>query len=261
MLKHPRVIVLFILSLILVAAAADSTTRPALLPIVEVTKSDSTVVRGRLIDSDGLRLLVQPTAPGQQPQTIPWREIRRVNNGLTQQKAADAWKAAHKDELCTDCAGHRLLRCEPCKGTGHDLAARTGCTSCKGTGETKCAVAACKEGQVPCPAPCLKPTSGGWRKEGDSMVKSFPMAGGGTYWVSFPHCGEIIEMKNGFATGKTTTCTVCNHKATIDCPTCRGTTREACKECIKSTTAACTARCEQGMAKCAKCEGAGLRKT
>jgi hypothetical protein len=263
MFANVRLIVLFVFCLVAAALAADTATPPgraALLPIVEVTKVDNTVLRARLVESDGVAMVLQPMAANSEKITLTWREIKRVNTGLTQQKAAEAWKTAHRAELCEECKGERLLVCATCKGTARDLAARAECKSCKGAGQTKCAAAKCNAGQIPCPGPCIKLNVGNWvTRNGDRRIE-FPMGGGGVFWLHEPHAGEVVEMKNGLATGKTSTCSVCNHKATIDCLVCHGTAQEACKECINSATAACPDACENGMAKCKKCEGTGLVK-
>jgi len=127
-------------SMLLAATAAGQATKPAVLPIVDVVTADGKTIHGRLTNADGLDVTIQPMAAGQEPQTIPWRDVKRISNGLTQQKAMDAWKTLHKDELCATCKGNRMVVCITCKGTGHDLASRKDCNSCKGAGVTACSV-------------------------------------------------------------------------------------------------------------------------
>ena len=79
--------------------------KPKTPPRVFVKKADGTSVRGELVEADGVRLSVRP-AEGKtlgEPVEIKWADVKTVSNGLTREKAQQAWKAGHKDELCEDC--------------------------------------------------------------------------------------------------------------------------------------------------------------
>ena len=104
-------------SIVVAATGADTGAKAPVLPIVDVVTLDGKTVHGRLASADVVEVKIEPTTAGQEAQTIPWKNVRRVSNGLTQAKAAEAWKTLHKDELCPTCKGERFLVCATCKGT------------------------------------------------------------------------------------------------------------------------------------------------
>ncbi len=122
-----------------------------------------------------------------------------------------------------DAKDGQIVRCPTCRGDGH------------------CHVRDCKEGQIPCPANCLKPDAPGWTKrqidgqnEADAEKLWFPYeykAKGKkeTAWFPREQAGELIEMEKGkpVARGR---CTVCQGAGHIACRSCKGT--DKCSTCL-----------------------------
>ena len=86
-------------SMVLAATGADTAAKAAVLPIVDVVTMDGKTVHGRLTSADAAEVTIQPMTAGQESQTIAWRNVRRMSNGLTQPKAAEAWKALLQDKV------------------------------------------------------------------------------------------------------------------------------------------------------------------
>jgi hypothetical protein len=213
-----------------------------------VKKADGSNVRGRLTSSDGLRLTIEPAVDkntfGDAVQ-VQWSDVKSVSNGLTQKKAQDTWKAAHKAELCDVCHGNQATNCEACKGTGHDPDSSKDCKTCKGEQQLACKQPKCDQGKIPCPADCIKKAPGS-KRIGRTTVN----------W-SESHIGDVIKLdKGGNATLEP--CTVCNRTAKITCPTCRGTSHMPCPTCKADKKAADCASCENGATVCSSCAGTGL---
>ncbi len=113
------------------------------------------------------------------------------------------------------------------------------CPTCRGKGE--CTVRDCKEGQVPCPANCLKPDSPAWTKrqiEGQSEADAEKLWFPYEYkvkgkkeiaWFPREQAGELIEMEKGkpVARGRCKSCQGAGHVA---CRSCKGT--DKCATCL-----------------------------
>jgi hypothetical protein len=245
--------------------AEHSATPEKRLPIVSVTQSDGSVIRGRLSASDPDGLTIQPLPKTGQPAPeqviIPWKQIKHVSNGLTQAKALAQWKEQHVGELCETCHGDRTVVCTTCKGTGRDPAARKDCPTCHGEMEVVCKAPHCKEGKIPCPGHCIKRSEGKWVQKDGKTVRYFH-SGKITYWVSEAHVGEVIELnrKTGQLERKGK-CPICGGTTVIDCPVCHGMGKVPCPTCQAATEApACPAHCDQGRIPCPTCDGTGLKK-
>lgn len=110
------------------------------------------------------------------------------------------------------------------------------CFHCKGTGTFKCGGPSCKDGQMNCSGPCLKPDDGTWvhmKVEGhpDTDVwKKFYKADGHYQAWNQAHAGEVVEMQNGAPVniGK---CSVCGGTTKMKCTTCKGTGQAGCPIC------------------------------
>jgi hypothetical protein len=214
-----------------------------------IKKTDGSSVRGRLVASDGVHLTIEPAVDkstfGDATQ-VPWKDVKTVSNGLTQKKAADAWKAAHKDELCDVCHGERVTVCEICKGTGHDPESSKDCKTCKGAQQVACNQPKCDHGKVPCPNDCIK------KAPGEKRI------GRSTLTWSSAHLGDVIKIdKSGNPTLEP--CPVCNRTAKVTCPTCHGTSFIPCPTCKADKKAADCASCGDGTTACSACAGAGLK--
>ena len=108
------------------------------------------------------------------------------------------------------------------------------CFQCKGTGKSKCSVPSCTGGQANCPAPCLKPNDGTWKRMNvaghppTDLWKQFPKRSGGSVGWNQNHAGELVQIQNGepVNVGK--------------CPTCSGSTKVPCKTCQSSGQITCS---------------------
>jgi hypothetical protein len=241
---------------------ATGAGKPAVQPIVSIKKADGSTLRGQLVDSDGRHITVKP-AEGKtfgEPVELPWSDVKAVSGGLTQAKAQEAWKLAHKDELCETCHGERFPPCSTCKGTGHDPASRSDCKTCKGELTVDCSDKRCDQGMIPCPGQCLKITEGSWTKTPDKDGKrwrSFRVKGG-THKISDAHLGEVVKVENGELKFGTP-CEICGKTGKVACPTCQGHGTLPCPTCKADKTAADCAACDDGTQACATCGGSGLK--
>jgi hypothetical protein len=226
-------------------------------PIVTITKLDKTVVRGQLISAEPDQLVVKASGAAGEPVTVRWSQIAKVSNGLTQEQAAEQWKAQHTPEqLCPDCRGNRGIACKDCHGTGHDPAKLVDCKDCGGGGVLFCPNKKCEEGQVDCPMPCLKLTQGRWVDKDGKKVRMF----GGGAWVSSGHLGEVWEMKGGQPTSSGR-CTTCEGTTKVDCKECAGMAYKICPTChFEGKTGPACPTCELGRTPCTTCNSTGLRK-
>src|SRR5712671_910926 len=110
------------------------------------------------------------------------------------------------------------------------------CFQCKGSGKAKCAVLSCKDGQVNCPAPCMKPDDGTWvhmevaGHPPTDLWKQFPKRGGGSTGWNQHHAGEVVQIQNGVPVniGK---CTVCGGTTKVQCSVCKGAGQVTCPIC------------------------------
>jgi hypothetical protein len=240
-------------------------SKPA--PVVTVTKTDGTLVRGQIVSSDPDQVVVKPALKAGEKiagddVAIAWKEIKIVSNGLTQKKALEAWKEEHAKELCDKCGGERVVTCPTCKGTGHDPKSSKECKTCNGAMEVKCKAPKCKEGKIPCPKPCLKLSEGHWiKKEDGKRWRVFSIRGGASFQYSEGHLGQLITLDKDGTPHAGAMCTTCEGKGEINCPECHGTAKVPCKTCKANADAPKCADCEgAGFKKCVACDGSGLKK-
>jgi hypothetical protein len=241
------------------APAADKPKPPQ---IVTVKKSDGSSVRGKVAANDREHLTIDPVEGNKfgAPIEIAWSDVKSVSNGLTHQKALEAWKVEHKSELCETCHGEGHIDCEICKGTGHDPAASKDCPTCKGEVVVDCPEKHCDAGKIPCPGPCLKLSEGTWTKpdaEGKRW-RTIPISGG-TFRVSTGHLGEIVKSGKRGEAPTLTPCEICGRTGSITCPTCGGDHKVTCPTCKADKSAADCAACEDGKVACKTCGGTGLK--
>ena len=259
---------LLVLPVVLAAQRATRTARPPTTPatpqppLVTVTKTDGSLVRGRLASSDPKSLSIVPTvkggAPGD-PIEVPWTEVKTVSHGLTQQRAIDQWKRAHPEDRCGDCHGDGTTVCATCKGTGRAPSTAADCPTCHGELLVACTAPKCDHGKVPCPAPCLKLSEGKWTLKPDGKRwRRFPSRRGGFAEVSDGHLGQIVEIKNG-EPQPPVHCPTCQGEQKIDCPTCHGTQKAPCPDCTKAATQSPCPDCKKGQVDCKTCAGTGLK--
>ena len=243
------------------AANAQRPAAPKLPPIINVVKTDGSVVRGQFAgaDHDGVSLrLIVSGKPAADPTLIKWAEIKSTSNGLTRQKAIDQWKTDHKDELCSGCKGDRLVTCQTCKGVGHDPAASKDCKTCGGELLADCKAPKCEQGKIPCPKPCLKATDAGWvKKPDDKRWRTFGNARHSIN-VSDGHLGQLVVLKDD--QWQVLPCETCGQTTKVDCPTCHGKAKMPCPTCKANKSAPDCASCEEGLEPCKTCAGTGLRK-
>lgn len=252
-------------ALMLLLAAAPAKI-PAGPPPVTIFKTDGTSVRGQLGEPGHDFLTITPAPkPGEkpdalQPQKIEWKDIKSVSNGLTPAKSLVGWKAAHRDDLCVTCRGDGVHLCPTCKGTGHDPASGKDCHTCHGELLVACTAPKCKDGQVPCPAPCLKLSEGVWVKRADGKLWRDFHVGTGTASISSAHVGQVWEIRKDGMDNKGF-CTVCGGKTTIDCAVCGGHAKIPCPTCVARKDApACPDYCDHGKVICETCKGSGLKE-
>jgi hypothetical protein len=244
-------------------AQAKPAPKPALPPTINVVKTDGSVVKGQFAgaDHDGVSLRPFVTGkPAADPVIVKWSDVKSVSNGLTRQKAIDQWKSDHKDELCPECKGDRLVTCQICKGVGHDPAASKDCKTCGGELLIDCKAPKCEQGKIPCPKPCLKLTDPGWVKKPDGLRwKTFGNPRTGQLIVSERHLGQIVTIKDGVPQ-EPVTCETCGGTTKVDCPTCHGTAKVPCPTCKANKAAPDCSACDDGLTACKTCGGTGLKK-
>jgi hypothetical protein len=236
---------------------------PKPVPSVTVVKADESTVKGWLLAAGPKGMKLDPAAKRVDPpvETVEllWDDVKTVSNGLNRQRAVTQLKQARKTELCGDCLGEGGVNCRVCNGTGHPAGSAVGCATCQGAQTVACKTPRCKDGVIPCPAPCLKPTEGNWvkKKEDGLRWRSFPVKGKGTFSISERHFGEILDLSSGSPV--TTACVVCNKTGAIKDPNCSGTGLMPCPEDLARTDAPDCEACKgTGKTECKTCEGYGL---
>ena len=242
--------------------AATPPAKPAAntTPIVTVTKNDGSTVHGKLTAAGPGSITVEAPGVGAvHPTEIPWREIKSVSNGLTQAKALQQFRTEHPDEICETCHGTTTLVCATCKGTGHDPASGKDCKTCGGELLVPCKTPKCKDGKIPCPAPCLKFSEGEWTTREGLRVRIY-RSKGGEGWISERHLGTLVSFdKNGQMIDKGV-CPTCGGTTTVTDPTCNGTSKIPCPTCVARKDApACPAHCDHGHEICKACGGTGIK--
>ncbi|MGB7156907.1 MAG: hypothetical protein WBD40_02505 [Tepidisphaeraceae bacterium] len=240
------------------SAIALAAPAPAKKPasIVTIKKQDGTTVRGQLVSAEPGQLVVK--APGAAGETVNvrWSQIARVSNGLTQEQAAEQFRTLHKDELCADCHGEQGLRCKDCHGTAFDQSKLVDCTDCGGAGMFFCPNKKCDDGQIDCPAPCIKLSEGRWTVKDGKRIRTMGRGG----WVSDGHLGELFDTKGGALTslGK---CPACQGTTKVDCPDCDGMAYKICGTCyFEGKVGPPCPTCEGGKTPCPTCSSTGLKK-
>lgn len=110
------------------------------------------------------------------------------------------------------------------------------CFQCKATGEIKCPVASCVNGQMDCPAPCIKLRVGKWVKRPDlhrpdpNETMQKVKVGNDTWDISSHHEG-VIYIPKGDKEIEMVTCKVCNGTTRVTCKTCAGKGLLTCPVC------------------------------
>lgn len=244
-------ILILVIALLPLLSMAQATSKP--VPIVIVTKADGTTARGKLISAEWDKVIL--SADGQDV-TLKWHEISRLSNGLTRAKVIEEFKSANKGKLCESCQGNHDTRCDSCKGTSHLAAAVADCTTCKGELLVKCKSPGCKDGQIPCPAPCLKLSQGRWIERDGKRIREFKSPGG-TWFFSDAHLGELIVQEQGKWVSKGA-CPTCSGKQTLPDPACEATSKIPCPTHSKATSEPCP-KCDHGRIVCTTCTGSGLK--
>jgi hypothetical protein len=108
------------------------------------------------------------------------------------------------------------------------------CFQCEGTGTNKCPVATCKNGQAPCPAPCIKLERGHWEKrpnrpDPNELMQPLTI-GKRSWWVSSHHPGVIYKLKPD-GTLDMQPCPVCQGSTKVECKVCKGKGSITCLIC------------------------------
>jgi hypothetical protein len=108
------------------------------------------------------------------------------------------------------------------------------CPACGGERVESCGAPGCTRGRVPCPGPCLKPSSPGWQRmkvaghgPNQLWMRFVHDDGSWTAW-SRNHIGEVIEKVDGRWTNKGK-CPTCQGRATQVCPACQA--KRTCARC------------------------------
>ncbi len=230
-----RSVVLVVLALLTLSAATlvrgqveakpakPAAAKPA--PIVTITKTDGSLVRGRLTSSDPEQVTLQLVAAGKpaaegETVNVSWRDVTRVSNGLTRAEAVEAFKAAHAGQLCGTCHGSAMIACATCKGTAHDPAAGKDCKTCGGELLVDCEASATLARRAAAQA---VPEEGRGRVDDAERRErcSAPRRGSTSMYFSERHIGELIYVKNGEVVGEGK-CTACGGTSIAVCATCGG---------------------------------------
>lgn len=253
--RPAKIAAFVLLPLLVLAAGAPPTAKPPAQPVVTLTKTDGTTVKGKLLEArwDKVKL-----AAGKDEQEIPWHDISKISNGLTRNKALDAFRKDHADAACPDCNGFGFHRCETCKGTGHVPESAKDCPTCKGELLVDCKTPKCDKGRLPCPNTCLKRGEGNWIMRDGKKVREFK-SGSKTFWWSENHLGELIvrEGTDYVDKGK---CPTCGGTTTIPDPACLGAGKLPCPDDVKRDAPACK-DCQFGDVACKACTGTGVKPT
>ena len=261
-----RFAVLFMVLAACISTVAIAQDRP--LPLVTVTRTDGSSLRGRLTASDPKAITVTPiarpktrTEPEQLGEAVQlaWGEIKSISSGLTRQRVIEQWKKEHPEDHCETCRASGRSECAACKGSGRDAAAAGDCPTCKGAQTVACDTPRCDGGMIPCPRPCLKPTDAGWVKRDDGRRwRRIPAPGGGTIEVSDGHLGEIIEIRNG-QPQPPFKCPTCKGQMKVQCPKCHGDGQAPCAACTAAARTRPCPSCQRGQVACQTCTGLGLK--
>ncbi len=109
------------------------------------------------------------------------------------------------------------------------------CFECKGTGTTRCPALTCTNGQVDCPAPCMRLSKGVWKHmnvAGHDPSELWQSFHGKTKIMSWNHhhVGDLIQMQNGEPVN-TGPCKTCGGNTRVKCVKCNGTSEITCPVC------------------------------
>ncbi|HEY3323149.1 MAG TPA: hypothetical protein VGP72_22035 [Planctomycetota bacterium] len=242
----------FLLACVLAGFCAECLAAESVI----VSRKNGKKAFGELLEASGEKLVVRD-ADGNNVD-IPWADIQKVSNGLTQEKAAEQWRQANADKVCPACQGAKVTVCKKCKGSGQDPSRKVTCPKCNGAGSGRCTAKGCVNGMVDCPNSCLKLSEGKWESRDGVRWRSFPRPGGWAEW-SERHLGEVIAIENGNPVNKGR-CPQCDGKTKVKCGTCNGTSEATCAFCKgqKEAPAPCPA-CKEGKLVCDACKGTGLK--
>lgn len=108
------------------------------------------------------------------------------------------------------------------------------CFACKGKGTVPCTAPGCVNGQVDCPAPCIKLNKGIWVKLPDRAPGELMQAievNGNEWWVSSHHPGVTYTESPGGGGLDMHTCPVCKGTTKVTCNVCKGTGKVTCPIC------------------------------
>lgn len=110
------------------------------------------------------------------------------------------------------------------------------CFQCNGTGTSKCNAPTCLNGQVDCPAPCIKLRKGRWVKRPD-LNRPDPnetmqtIIINGDKWDLSSHHEGVRYVPRGDKEIEMVTCTVCNGTTRVQCKVCQGKGIITCPVC------------------------------
>jgi len=253
---HVRTLLILVaVALITIAATPATPPKP---PVITITKSDGTTVRGQLDTADLKSVSVTQLVKGKpegEKATIAWADIKSISNGMTRQRVIDQWKKDHVEDRCADCKGEGKVACPSCKGTGRDHASAKDCPTCHGEETIPCTTPKCDHGKIKCPKPHIRLEEGTWYKKPDGkMWRKFPGANGGQWEISEGHVGQIADPEKG-----PIPCPLCGGAMTIDDPKCHGTGTLLCPDCTKLAATNKCADCDKGKVACKTCNGVGLK--
>lgn len=243
------------------AQTGSKTPPAAAVPRVVLTLIDGKSISGEFVEVSPAGMTLKQNAKSD-PVFTPWSQIKHASNKMTHDSVVAEWQKTKRDQLCDSCVGTGATTCPTCEGTGVDPAQKQNCTKCEGTGSLgKCKTANCVEGKIPCPNTCLKPemfTSPPDPKDGKKK-KHFRGKGGGDYWWSDGHIGELIVYEDGVPVNKGK-CPKCDGTSRVVDTACKGTGKQLCADCHGHGVVGpdCT-NCDDGQAKCATCSGTGLK--
>jgi len=108
------------------------------------------------------------------------------------------------------------------------------CFACKGEGTVPCFAPGCVDGQVDCPAPCIKLNKGVWVKipgrPDPNETMQLIVVDGKQVWVSSHHPG-VTYTSRADGGWDMHTCPVCNGTGKVKCDVCKGTGKVTCPVC------------------------------
>src|ERR1035437_527275 len=108
------------------------------------------------------------------------------------------------------------------------------CFACKGEGTVACRAPGCVNGQVDCPASCIKLNKGVWVKRpgrpDPNETMQLIQVSGKQVWVSSHHPG-VTYTSRADGGWDMHSCPVCKGTTKVTCSVCKGTGKETCPVC------------------------------